>query len=205
MMTRRMIRFIATFVLVSHASAFAQRAPANKPLKLLPPYGELPPTFWEQHGTTIIIVSLAVVLIAALVAWWLLRPKPPVFISPEVQARRALENYLNRQENGAVLSQVSQILRRYVIAAFDLPPGEPTTTEFCRMLSGQNAIGVELSNAVSEFLRQCDEHKFSPQPPAEPPGAVARALELVSLGEARRAQLRQSALAQSRHPSPATA
>ena len=50
----------------------------------------------------------------------------------------------SRPEDGALLSQVSQILRHYVVAAFDLPPGELTTAEFCRAIAGHARIGPEL-------------------------------------------------------------
>ncbi len=106
------------------------------------------------------------------------------------------------------------MLRRYVVAAFELPPDELVTSEFCRLLAGHERIGPELAAAVGEFLRRCDEHKFAPPhspTPMEwdsasslssptgrmpgPPGAAARALELVELGEARRAQWRETATA----------
>lgn len=195
----------AALALVLKSSVSVGAFPADQSVKLLPPYGELPPTFWQLHGTSVAVLALALVLVAALVAWGLLRPKPPVILSPEIQARKALEDCLHHPENGAALSRISQVLRRYVIAVFELPPGEPTTTEFCRLLSSTDSIGSELSGALSEFLRRCDERKFAPQPPAEPLDAAARALELVTLGEARRAHLRQAALAQTKHPSPATA
>jgi len=188
-----MIRFSATFALVSHATAFAKPAEADESLKLLPPYGELPPTLWQQHGTLLILAVLALAFLAGVLAWLLLRPRPATILSPEVQARRALERLQRQSESGALISLVSQILRRYIIAAFDLTPGEPTTTEFCRILSVNTSIGAELSNSVSDFLRRCDERKFSPQPPVAPLGAADRALELVALGEARRQHLIQSA------------
>ena len=70
----------------------------------------------RRRGLLLALVALAV--------WWLTRPKPPVVVPPEVQARQALEPLRQQAEDGAVLSQVSQILRHYVSAAFALPPGE---------------------------------------------------------------------------------
>jgi hypothetical protein len=200
-MKTRVVKFIRIALVagvvcgVALCASAAGNSGAPDDLKLRPPYGELPPTFWQQHGPTLILATPAVVLIAAIFTWLMLRPRPAAIPPPEIQARRALEDFLSRPENGAVLSKISQILRGYLVAAFDLPPGEPTTAEFCRIISSQARIGAELSSAVSEFLRQCDERKFSPQPPAEPLGGASRALELVALGEARRAQLRQSAIA----------
>jgi hypothetical protein len=159
--------------------------------KLRPPHAELPPTYWEQHGAWTIagLIVLLVLLGAAL--WWLLRPKPIVPEPIEVLARRELETLRPRVEDGRVLSQISRVLRGYIVGAFQLPQGEMTTSEFCRAISEHEDIGPALAAPVSDFLRRCDELKFSPAGPPLPVGAAARALELVELGEARRAWLRQ--------------
>ena len=164
--------------------------------QLAPPYAELPPTFWVQHGVVVLVLALMVILAVALIVWIKIQPEPVVITPPEVQAREALEALRPRTEDGAVLSQISQILRRYFSSAFDLPPAELTTTEFCLMLSRAEKVGGELSATVADFLRQCDERKFSTAPSDLPFGATVRALELVAQGEARRAQLRQLAAAQ---------
>jgi len=205
MKMRRLLCFYVFPALVFAASAFGQPAQAPQPLKLLPPYGELPPTFWQQHGTAVVAITLVAVVAVAFVAWRLLRPKPLTILPVEVQTRQALKEHLGRPETGAALSAVSRILRRYFIAAFELPPSEPTTTEFCRLVSGSDSVGADLSSAVSDFLHRCDERKFSPRPPGEPLEAAARALQLLAVAEARRDQLRQSATAQTKPPSPATA
>ena len=142
------------------------------------------PTLWDQYSLWII---LSVVLLLALVCaavWFLTRPKPPMIVPAEVQARQALEPLRQQPEDGALLSRVSQILRHYVIAAFRLPPGELTTAEFCRAIAGHGLIGPELSAALSDFLRQCDQRKFSPPPPAPPLSAVAQALKLIDQAQA---------------------
>ena len=131
-------------------------------LRLRPPRGEIPPTFWERNNGWIVAAGLLLlVAIAAFVAW-LMRPEPPVVVPPDVQARKALEPLRGQPENGAVLSRVSQILRHYVAAAFALQPGEMTTADFCRAVAGQARVGEELSNALAAFLRHCDERKFAP-------------------------------------------
>jgi len=135
------------------------------------------------------ILLLAVVCAAA---WFLTRPKPPVIVPPDVQARLALEPMRQQPEDGALLSRVSQILRHYVAAAFDLPPGELTTAEFCRAIDGHAQIGPDLSAALSEFLRLCDRDKFSPPAPVPPLSAVAQALKLIDQAQTRRFALAQS-------------
>jgi hypothetical protein len=155
--------------------------------KLRPPRAEMPPAFWERYGVWVLVAVVLLLLLAGGLVWLLRRPKAPVIVPPAVQARVALEPLLQQPEDGALLSRVSQILRRYVAAAFGLPSGELTTTEFCGALAGQEQIGPELSTAISAFLRQCDERKFAPLPPAQAFGAVAQVLQLIELAEARRA------------------
>ena len=164
-------------------------------LKLNPPHPELPPTFWEQYGAWALLATIALLALASFVVWKWLRPKPPAVLPIEVQARQELAVLRQRSEDGQTLSQVSRVLRHYVVAAFELPSNELVTSEFLRVLAGHEKIGPELAAAVGEFLRRCDEHKFAPFRPPAPLGAAARAQELVELGEVRRAQLREVATA----------
>ncbi len=163
-------------------------------LALKPPHPELPPTLWDQHGAWIMVAAVVLFALGAFVVWWWLRPRPPLMLPVEVQARQELEALQRRSEDGKALSQVSRVLRRYLAAAFELPPEELTTTEFCRVLADREKVGSELAVAAGEFLRRCDEHKFAPSIPPTM-GAAARALALVELGEARRGQLRLMAVA----------
>jgi hypothetical protein len=177
---------------VLSGSAAGAAAPEDIP-RLLPPHAEIPPTFWEQYSLWVIIFGVVVLALVCVAAWFLTRPKSPVIVPPEVQARQALELLRQQPEDGARLSRVSQILRHYAAAVFDLPPGELTTVEFCRAMAGHSRIGLELSGALGEFLRQCDERKFSPPSPVPPFGAAARALQLIDQAEIRRLALAQSA------------
>jgi Domain of unknown function (DUF4381) len=164
-------------------------ADAIPPLR--PPHAEIPPTFWEQNGLWIVIVGVLVLALVGAVAWFLTRPKPPVVVPPEVQARQALEPLRQQPDDGVLLSRVSQILRHYVAAAFDLPPGELTTAEFCHTIASHAGIGPDLSAALSEFLRQCDQRKFAPSAPADPFSAVAQAFMLIDQAQTRRLALAQ--------------
>ena len=98
-------------------------------------------------------------------------------------AREALAKLQRQPEDGNVLSQISQILRRYVGAAFQFPSGEATTAEFSAALAGSEKIGAELAQTISSFLHECDERKFSPANPTAPLNAATRALEIISLVE----------------------
>jgi hypothetical protein len=163
----------------------------NAPLKLSPPYGELPPTFWEQHGTSIVVAGLGLIALVAFGLWLVFRPRPKKIIPPEVQAREALEKLRRQPEDGMVLSRVSQVVRNYFIAAFQLSPGEFTSAEFSRELARSDKINSELSMVVVEFLRDCDARKFSMTTGSTNVDAANRALNLVEQAERRRAQLLQ--------------
>ena len=152
---------------------------------LRPPRGEIPPDFWEQHTQDVVLASLIVVILLGAAAWFLVRPKPPILVSPEAQARQELEALRAQPETGILLSKVSQILRHYFTAAFGLPAGESTTAEFCKLIAADNRIGEDLTSAMSGFLRQCDERKFAPQPPMPPINAVTEALKLLDFAQAR--------------------
>ncbi len=153
----------------------------------------MPPDFWEQYGLWVVLGAAFLLTSVCVAAWFLARPKPPVVVPPEVQARKALEPLRQQPEDGALLSRVSQILRHYIAAAFGLPPEELTTAEFCRAIAGHERAGPDLAAALSDFLRQCDQRKFSPPAPAPPLSAVAQALRLIDQTQARLAALAQAA------------
>jgi hypothetical protein len=153
---------------------------------LRPPHGEINPTFWEQYGWLTIIVPIVLIIVIGALIVLLTRPKKNIVERPEIVARRGLAALRGRVTDGAMLMEVSRILRRYVVFAFDLPPQELTTTELKQTLQSLPRTEPALVAAVTEFLRQCDEDKFSP--PALPPhtDAPSRALELLEKIEARR-------------------
>ena len=188
------------------------QTPTNAVPALAPPYGEIPPTFWEQHGTLILAGSLTLGALAVLILWKMLQPKPAVILPPDILAREALTKLLRQPEEGKHLSEVSQTLRHYLNTAFELPAAELTTTEFCAALTASKKIGADMAQAISSLLRECDTRKFSPAVrspaftrPGPPEGGIPnllpplhatnRALELVERGEKRLAELRAQTLA----------
>jgi Domain of unknown function (DUF4381) len=172
--------------------AATSTAPDDIP-RLRPPHAEIPPTFWVQYSLWVILFGVLLLALVCAAIWFLTRPKPPLIVPPDVQARQALEPLRQQPEDGALLSRVSQILRHYVAAAFNLPPGELTTTEFCRAVAAHPQIGLELAAVLSDFLRLCDQDKFAPPAPVPPLNAVAQALKLIDQSQARRLALAQPA------------
>ena len=183
----------AFLLLTLLAAPLLAQSPTNALLQLAPAYGEMRPGFWELHGTAVLVGSFVFVALAGAVAWFSSRPKPPVAVAPEVLARNALSKLLQQPEDGRVLSETSQILRRYLMAAFAFPSGEWTTREFCAALAHSEEVGGELAQAVAAFLCECDERKFSPANPPGPLQAANRALELVAQAEQCRALRRAPA------------
>jgi Domain of unknown function (DUF4381) len=150
------------------------------PPLLRPPHPELPPTFWELHGGQIIIAACLALVLILLVVLLVRRTRPVIVEEPGVTARRALENLRGRAEDGALIVEVSRILKRFVLAALNLPPEqEQTTVEFRNFLKAGPQIKPELAEDVGDFLRRCDEWKFAPARPAPQLNAVPRALDLV--------------------------
>jgi hypothetical protein len=176
-----MKRFLASFLFLP---VVVIAADTNELPALIPAYGELPPTFWEQHQAAIIVAGFAVLAFAFYFLKVMLRPESPLILPPEAMARQALANLQDQPEDGKTLTSVSQILRRYVVAAFALPPAETTTAEFCAVIEANERIGSELAQSLSSFLRECDVRKFSPANNAAPLNAVNRARVLVSRSEA---------------------
>jgi len=166
-------------------SALAQE---EKIPPLRPPRPELRPSFWELHRWQMVL-AVAVVL-AAVGVWtrWRGRPKPVITIPPETVARNLLERLRSRPENLTVAAEVSRIVRRYVTAAFNLPPDELTAAELRRALE-KSQVSPDLVSAISDFLQRCDEWKFAPVE-ATPPlgGVVTGACELIDKTEASRKQ-----------------
>jgi hypothetical protein len=186
-------RFVAVMLICCLFSLIAQAAETNGPdslPQLIPPKSEIPPSYWEQHGPLIIAAVAGFVVVAVLLVWFLLRPKPVVPVPPEVTARNGLARFEQQSESGAVLSAISHIVRNYFAAAFSLPAQEMTTSDFSRLVNENTQIGPELAKAAADFLNWCDQRKFSPGPlPNAERSGLAQALDLIARGEARRAEL----------------
>src|SRR5690242_18930985 len=54
---------------------------------LRPPCDEIPPSFWDQHGTESILAGLGAVAVLGAILWLLTRSKPIDPVRPAVQAR----------------------------------------------------------------------------------------------------------------------
>ncbi len=175
---------------------------------LRPAREELQASFWEQHGWWVVLGGLVALGLLVFLINWLRRPRLQPVTPPQLAARRALEALRGRTEDSALVGEVSQVLRRYLYFALDLPPEELTTTELDGMLQSSRLNNPDLGKSAADFLRWCDERKFapasnlaakaaedsrssSPQPPRL--GAVVVACELIDRIEVHRQQRLEAA------------
>ena len=189
--SRRVIRGSHLVMLLASACSSLAQSTNDVP-PLLPALPEIPPTLWEQHGILIMVLGIVGLVLLVAMVWWLLQPKPHVPVPIEIQTRQQLEQLKQAPEDGKTISQISQVLKRYVTGAFELSTSEMTTTEFSQTIAGSDKIGNELAVRIGDFLRACDEQKFSPVTQTQT-AACSRAWELFQAGETRRAELRQIA------------
>jgi hypothetical protein len=150
---------------------------------LVPAYGEIPPTFWEQHKLAIIIGGFLFILAQSFVLWKFLMRLQPKVEPIENLTRAALTDLLNEPVDGKLLSDVSRILRGYFGKQFQMAGEEATTAEFISALVGSKMIPFELGEKVSSFLSECDAQKFSGAVGKVKLDAVERALDLVNEAE----------------------
>ena len=69
--------FFAAFVAVVIAVSVqaATNSATNDEFVLRPPYQEMPPTYWEQHGNAVILLSVLGVIVLGLLVCFLLRSR----------------------------------------------------------------------------------------------------------------------------------
>lgn len=170
------------FFLRETPHAFGQSATNALPT-LLPPYGQMPPTFWEQHRTAVLVGSFVLLALVSAVVLKILKQRPPPVLPPVTIAGEALAKCGTRPEDGKALTEVSHVLRRYVCATLGFPLGEFTTAEFCRELERNEKLTPELTRAIADFLHACDERKFSPAISSAPLNAAGRALQFIAVIE----------------------
>ena len=128
-----------------------------------------------------LFVAAAVLVVAGVVAWFVRRrlarrsedlapPPPPPHVVAWERLQRALELI---HEAERFCTEVSQIIRVYLEARFDLHAPDQTTEEFLFELQSSQRLAGEHKQLLADFLNECDMVKFAK---AEPPEQELRNL-----------------------------
>lgn len=118
---------------------------------------------------------------AVLLLWWLfsltkrrreVRHHDEVAAPPHILALRELRRWRDAprrtpDEIAAFYVGVSQVLREYVEARFDVRAPERTTEEFLRDIEGSDHLVRQNRDELERFLSQCDLVKFAAVVPSE--------------------------------------
>jgi hypothetical protein len=149
-------------------------------LLLRPPRGPLPPvptltSGWLAVGAAGLLLGLGI---------WRRRrlrsspPLPPLL--PGTLARRSLAALQDRPETGALVTEVSQIVRLYLRAIIGRASEELTTEELLLALETHCRANPDTRHRLREFLHRCDAVRFAPAPSALPAALVSQALQLIA-------------------------
>jgi hypothetical protein len=154
--------------------------------ELRPPREELPaPVVVVRDQRVWVFAGAGAVLILVALCWPRAKPVPPP-PDPFAIAKREL-GALRANPTRATTVEVSAIVRRYAVAAFELPGQELTSEEVITGLGLCQLCPSEMANAAWQFLSDCDVAKFAPGvPPAEMSGLLGRAEKLLADMEAAR-------------------
>lgn len=155
---------------------------------LRPAEESLPPTFWEQHGQTILLAGLTVVLVLTLLILWRRRKLPAASVSPEQIARETLRKLEGAPDNSVLAGLVLHALRQYIPAALVWPPGELTADEIVLRLNSEKKLATELNAEIIILLQQCEQRHFFSGQLKEAGRLAARALAVVKKIEAAKVQ-----------------
>jgi len=146
---------------------------------LRPPRPELPEAARPTSPVPWILGGLSIAGIAIAFAWPRRRSAPPP-MPPYTIAQRELES-LRADNSRATPAAVSSVVRRYVVAVSGLPGLGVTSEEVASALAIQAFCTVELKDAASRILRECDVAAFAPDAPAGgSPALVSRAEKLLA-------------------------
>jgi hypothetical protein len=143
-------------------------AAATNDIRGLKALAPAPPLAWYWWA----LIALGVVALAALVAWYLKRARPPVPPPPplpaHIRARQRLQAALDRLGDPREFCiLVSDALRWYLEEQLALRAPERTTEEFLNELQSSPRLTAAQKDALAVFLESCDLVKFARFEPTE--------------------------------------
>ncbi|MCM8819240.1 MAG: BatD family protein [Candidatus Omnitrophica bacterium] len=98
----------------------------------------------------------------------ILKPLLPAhIIAYQELAKLEKKDYIKRKEFKAYYTELSNILRHYIQARFNIKALELTTQEFISKIKEDNTLPQEYKNPLKDFLNYCDLVKFAKYVPTE--------------------------------------
>ena len=164
---------IRTFMVASLAFAplVAFGAIKSEPIPdLRPPRPEIPATVEKDNRLPWLLGGVGLAVVAVLLCWP--RRKPAVAAPPPFDVAQRELAALRANGSLATPAAVSAIVRRYAVAAFDLPGSGVTAEEVASELVVRRSCPSELANAAWQFLAECDVAKFAPGAPHTAPSEI---------------------------------
>jgi len=149
-----------------NVTAAAPAAPLPQGLELkdiAPPIDVLPYPPWMVASAL-----CAVLLLTALLAWWLIRrirnrppPLPESAIAIALRALESLAPTVDHQAPYAFSIAVSDVLRRFIETHYRLQALHQTSFEFLESLSHSSRFDQGDQTLLAQFLEKCDLIKFA--------------------------------------------
>ncbi len=130
--------------------------------------GPIPPDFWVQHWVAIVWIAVLIIIIAALLFWFIrrrlaARQKP---LTPAELAFKEIDTALElfAGDDALYSAILSHAVRRYIEQALQMPAPERTTEEFLQEAQFSPHLRGEPLGLLKDFLEGCDLVKFARQP-----------------------------------------
>ena len=158
------ISFLAATLASPGSAAPAPGAPAPPDIRSIVP----PQPYFLNASPWLLVLAGGCVLLAALVAWYLIfrpaGPAPGPQITPRERAERRLRELAARADAldaRAFGNEVADVLRAYIGSQFNLHPERQTSQEFLGSVSGSRAFTRTEHVLLTDFLEGCDLLKFA--------------------------------------------
>ena len=166
-------------------SASPAPSPAGADIRAIVP----PQPYFLSGSLLWLVVAALSLLLAGLVAWYLLRrPKTPKPTGPKLSPREAakqklaeLERQMDAMDARTFGGEVCDVLRIYIGDEYGMHPERQTSPEFLASVAATRIFSRNEHTLLSEFLDGCDLLKFArlDATPAGKRALLAQALEFI--------------------------